>query len=70
MISYGENKEKKIKRNTLIGDIREGGMKMIDIKLFVKSIKVSWVKRLMLTDDDSNWQEITNVTLTITEKSY
>ena len=55
---WGEKREK-IKRNTLIGDIREGGMKMIDIKLFVKSIKVSWVKRLMLTDDDSNWQEIT-----------
>ena len=53
---WGEKREKN-KRNTLIGDIKEGGMKMIDIKLFVKSIEVSWVKRLMLTDDDLNWQE-------------
>ena len=36
----------RIKRNTLIGDYQDGGMKMIDLELFEKSLKASWVTKL------------------------
>ena len=36
----------RIKRNTLIGDYQDGGMKMIDVELFEKSLKASWVTKL------------------------
>ena len=40
-----DGKTEKIKRNTLIGDIQEGGLKMIHLKSFITYLKVSWVKR-------------------------
>jgi hypothetical protein len=44
-----EGKTEKIKRNTLIGDIQEGGLKMIHLQSFITYSKVSWVKRYFLT---------------------
>ena len=46
-----EGKPDKIKRKTIIQNIENGGLKMIDIELFINSLKASWVKRLT---DDSN----------------
>lgn len=40
------NKRDRIKRNTLIGKIEDGGIGVIDIELKLKSLKASWVKRL------------------------
>jgi hypothetical protein len=39
-------KPDKVKRNTLIGDIEKGGLKMIDIESYFISLKASWVSRL------------------------
>ena len=44
-----DGKTEKIKRNTLIGDIQEGGLKMIHLQSFITYLKVSWVKRFFLT---------------------
>ena len=49
-------KQKKIKRNTLIGDIQEGGLKMIHFQPFITYLKVSWVKRFFNLNED--WQNI------------
>jgi exonuclease III len=40
------SKPEKIKRNTLIADYKDGGLKMLDIESFVKAQKAMWVKRL------------------------
>jgi hypothetical protein len=40
-----DGKTEKIKHNTLIGDIQEGGLKMIHLQSFITYLKVSWVKR-------------------------
>lgn len=40
------NKHDRIKRNTLIGKIEEGGIGVIDIELKLKALKASWVNRL------------------------
>jgi hypothetical protein len=42
---FGMEKQKKIKRNTLIGDIQEGRLKMIHLQSFITYLKISWVKR-------------------------
>ena len=36
----------RIKRKTLIGDYQDGGLKMIDLELFGKSLRASWIPRL------------------------
>ena len=50
-------KGEKIKRKTLIGDIQDGGLKMIDIPSFVKSIKLKWIGKL-LDEEKANWKII------------
>jgi hypothetical protein len=39
-----DGKIKKNKRNTLIGDVQEGGLKMIHLQSFITYLKVCWVK--------------------------
>lgn len=45
----------KIKRNTMIADIKYGGLKMIDMKSMIKAQKVMWAKRL-LSSDEGSWK--------------
>ena len=54
-----KGKPDKIKRLTLIGDYEKGGggVNMVDINSYFKSLKVSWVKRL-LSSKISNWKVI------------
>jgi hypothetical protein len=49
------NKPEKIKRKTLISDIKSGGLKMIDFGCMVKAQKVMWAKRL-ISQDNSSWK--------------
>ena len=50
-------KSDRIKRNTLIGDISQGGLKMIHLQSFCAYLKVSWTKRLV-ENLDGYWQKI------------
>ena len=52
-----KGKPDKIKRLTLIGDYEKGGLNMVDINSYFKSLKVSWFKRL-LSSKTSNWKVI------------
>ena len=45
------NSSEKIKRNTLIGPIVEGGISMIDLELQVKSLKAAWIPRFLKSQD-------------------
>ena len=40
------NKTDRIKRNTLIGNVSEGGIGVVDIYLKIKAIKASWIQRI------------------------
>ena len=46
----------KIKRDIVTQDYCEGGLKMVDIRFFVDSLKLSWIKRLYRTT--AKWQII------------
>ena len=49
------NKPDKIKRNTLIGNIKDGGLKMIDFENMVKAQKLMWIKRIY-NNNQSSWK--------------
>ena len=51
------NKPDRVKRNTLIGDITQGGLNMIHIHSFNIYLKLSWIKRL-LTNPEGKWQKL------------
>ena len=53
-----EGKPDKIKRNTIIQNIENGGLKMVDIELFITSLKASWVKRLSDENNKGDWKFI------------
>ena len=41
-----DGKGDKIKRDIMISDYEDGGLKMIDIRLFTQALKLSWVKKI------------------------
>ena len=63
-------KPDKIKRNTLIGNIEQGGLKMIDFENMVKAQKLMWIKRIY-SDDQPSWKAFpTWLTLHVTRQTY
>jgi hypothetical protein len=59
LIIVWQNKPNKVKRDTLIADYEDGGLRMLDISSFLKAQKAMWVKRLTSTDNAS-WKAIPN----------
>ena len=53
-----ENKPDKISRQTIIQDYENGGLKMIDLNYFIKSIKAGWVKRITDINNKGDWKKI------------
>ena len=50
------DKVDKIKRNVMINDYPEGGIKMIDIISFNKSLKAVWVKNYLDNENCGHWK--------------
>ena len=59
-------KNPKIKHTTLIGDYPDGGLKDVDIKAKLKSLKLGWLKRLY-SEDFHPWK---NIPLKLIEQSF
>jgi len=51
-----DGKGDKIKRDIMINDHKNGGLKMIDIKLFNKALKSSWVKKYLDPENQGKWK--------------
>ena len=51
------HKPPKIKRSTMVGKIKHGGLNMPDFKIINKSLKAGWVKRF-LTPETQSWKTI------------
>ena len=47
-----DGKPEKIKRNILINNYDAGGLKMIDLETFIKSLKITWIKRFIESDEN------------------
>ena len=46
----------KIKRDIMINDYSNGGLKMIDIQSFNKSLKATWVKKYLDKENQGKWK--------------
>ena len=46
----------KIKRNVIINDYSNGGLKMIDIQSFNKSLKAMWIKKYLDSGNQGKWK--------------
>jgi len=44
----------KIKRDVMISEYEDGGLKMIDIRLFTQALKLNWVKKYLDTGNQQN----------------
>ena len=40
-----EGKPVKIKKKTIISDIKRGGLKMLDFEIMNKALQIAWIKR-------------------------
>jgi hypothetical protein len=64
-IAFGflwNKKPDKIKRKTIIADYEYGGLRMTDIKSFIKAQKVMWVKRF-LSPEKASWKALLTLCL-------
>ena len=46
----------KIKRDIMISDYNNGGLRMIDIKLFNKALKSSWIIKYLDSENHGKWK--------------
>ena len=53
-----DNKPDKISRQTIIQNYENGGLKMIDIDIFMNSIKAGWVKRIVSDSNNGDWKHL------------
>ena len=52
-----KNKRDKIKRSGLYQDLEKGGLRMIDIEIMFKALKLAWIPRL-LSPGRQNWRTV------------
>ena len=57
------DKKDKIKRSVMINDYPEGGLNMIDISSFNKSLKATWIKKYLDSGNHGKWKNIFNLEL-------
>ena len=55
-----QNKPNKVKRDTIISDYEQGGLRMLDVECFIDAQKVMWVKRLIKPGNGS-WKSYPNL---------
>ena len=58
-----DNKPDKIKRTVLCQDYYKGGLKMLDLKKFIFSLKSSWIKRILDKNNQGQWKKYTFISL-------
>ena len=58
LIFLWSGKSDKIKRNILIGDFSQGGIKMPHILSFCHALKFSWVKKLLDPLNHAGWKSL------------
>ena len=55
-------KIKNFQLSTVIGEIKQGGLKMIDFTIMNKALKVAWIPRLQ-SRSDASWKIIPDAAL-------
>ena len=53
----------KIKRDTMISDYEQGGLKMVDVKIFSKALKATWIKKYLDQNNHAKWKLVFDLQL-------
>ena len=51
----------RISRNVIIQNVKEGGQRMIKINKFIKSLKVIWLHRILISSNECSWNRLSHV---------
>ncbi|MCG7892737.1 MAG: reverse transcriptase domain-containing protein, partial [Candidatus Thiodiazotropha endolucinida] len=51
----------RIKRSVIVKNIREGGLRMINISYFIKALKISWLRRVVQNSENNAWYALSNI---------
>lgn len=51
----------RIKRNVMIQDVKDGGLKMVNTNKFIQSLKVTWLRRILLSSNECSWNTLSHV---------
>ena len=49
-------KPDKVKRNTIFGNYQDGGLKMPHITSFISALKVTWIQKVLDSDNNAAWK--------------
>lgn len=53
----------RIRRKILINKLEEGGLKMINVRLYIAALQASWVPRIIKADKEEAWVSVLNYTV-------
>ena len=45
----------------MVKNIEAGGLRMVEIKPFVTSLKVTWLRRIILNSENDNWNTVSDI---------
>ena len=51
----------RISRNVIIQDVKEDGQRMIKINKFIESLKVTWLRRILISTNERSWNRLSHV---------
>ena len=51
----------RIKRTEIIKDVKAGGLRMVNIKYFIKALKISWLRRIIQNSYDLSWSSLSMI---------
>ena len=56
-----DGKPDKISRQQLTRQIQDGGLKMINMTIFIKSLKLTWIRRILRSEITTPWVSLANI---------
>ena len=51
----------RIKRSIIVKNVREGGLRMINISYFIKALNISWFRRVIQNTENGAWYALSNI---------
>ena len=53
----------RIPRRNIVKNIHAGGLRMVNVNEFITSLKVTWLRRLIIFSDNDNWSSLSSINL-------
>ena len=53
----------RISRKNIVKNIQAGGLRMVNVSVFITSLKVTWLRRLIMFTESDNWSTLSRINL-------